>query len=259
MAEREVKQWITVNGQHIPIMDGESKDKAVNRYIAEKNEDTKEKQIAKAKEQADKLNGKSDIPTVKDNTDFKAFIKDNMSNPQFKEYGRTHHMDMVKQLWRDKRAEEELKDVHEMKIEDAVSKIRESIPEQTHSGWFRSANSDIKPKLVDYILSNKGTLNAGLNIAYHNYLGDIEIQKIRGSKEKPLSFKDWLTTPITMYRGEYGQKQVANDIFSAYTPDRKIAEKFGDKITEIKIRPIDTWGSYQTTAEQEYLVPNKRK
>ena len=66
------------------------------------------------------------------------------------------------------------------------------------------------------------------------------------------------TTPITMYRGEYGQKQVASDIFSAYTPDRKIAEKFGDKITEIKIRPIDTWGSYQTIAEQEFLVPRHK-
>ena len=256
MAKREVKDWITVNGQHIPLYEGDTKDKAVARYIANKNEDTKNKQIAENQKQADDASGKKLV--LKDNTDFKQFIKDNMPNPQFKEYGRQNHIEAVKELWRDKRAEEELKDVHEIKIEDAISKIRESIPEQTHSGWFRSANSDIKPKLVDYILSNKGTLNAGLNIAYHNYLGEMELQKIRGSKEKPLPFKEWLTTPMTMYRGEYGQKQVASDIFSAYTPDKKIAEKFGEKITEIKIRPIDTWGSYQTTAEQEYLVPNKR-
>lgn len=58
---REVESWITVNGQHIPIFKGESKQDAVNRAIANKNEDTKEKQIAKAKEQADKLNGKDVI------------------------------------------------------------------------------------------------------------------------------------------------------------------------------------------------------
>jgi len=57
---REVKQWITVEGQHIPIFEGQSKQDAVNSFIAKKNEDTKEKQIAKNKEQADKLNGKKD-------------------------------------------------------------------------------------------------------------------------------------------------------------------------------------------------------
>lgn len=28
-----IKAWITVNGQHIPIMDGESKIQAVGRFI----------------------------------------------------------------------------------------------------------------------------------------------------------------------------------------------------------------------------------
>ena len=59
MADREIKQWITMNGQHIPIYDGESKQDAVNRAIADKNEKTKESQIAKNKEQADRLNGKA--------------------------------------------------------------------------------------------------------------------------------------------------------------------------------------------------------
>ena len=58
MAEREVERWITVNGQHIPIFKGESKQDAYNRYVAEVNEDTKQKQIAKHKSEADKLNGK---------------------------------------------------------------------------------------------------------------------------------------------------------------------------------------------------------
>ena len=40
--EKEIEQWITVNGIHIPIFDGESKSQAVNRYIAKKNEETKQ-------------------------------------------------------------------------------------------------------------------------------------------------------------------------------------------------------------------------
>ena len=55
---KEIKQWITVNGQHIPIYEDESKADAINRSIAEYNEDVKERQIAKNKEQSDELNGK---------------------------------------------------------------------------------------------------------------------------------------------------------------------------------------------------------
>ena len=58
MAERKITGWFTMNGKHVPIYEGESKKDAVNRAVANSNEDTKEKQIAKAKEQADKLNGK---------------------------------------------------------------------------------------------------------------------------------------------------------------------------------------------------------
>jgi hypothetical protein len=42
--------------------------------------------------------------------------------------------------------------------------------------------------------------------------------------------------------------------------DRRIAEGFAGKngnIEEILIRPIDTWGAYQTTGEAEILVPKR--
>ena len=58
MSTKQVKDWFTVNGQHIPIFEGESKSQAVNRYIAEKNEETKSKQISENKKQADNLNKK---------------------------------------------------------------------------------------------------------------------------------------------------------------------------------------------------------
>ena len=59
MAERQIKDWITVNGKHIPLYEGESKEDAVNRAIAKHNEEVKEKQIAKNKEQSDELSGKT--------------------------------------------------------------------------------------------------------------------------------------------------------------------------------------------------------
>ena len=58
MADRKPIDFITVNHQHIPIFEGESKQDAYNKAIAKYNEDTKQRQIAKNKEQADKLNGK---------------------------------------------------------------------------------------------------------------------------------------------------------------------------------------------------------
>ena len=59
MAEREIEKWITVNGARVPIYKGESQSDAVNRAIANKNEDIKEKQIADRKKESDELNKKS--------------------------------------------------------------------------------------------------------------------------------------------------------------------------------------------------------
>ena len=59
---KEVKQWITINGVHVPIYEGEGKDAAVKRAIAKqkeavnKNEDQKAKDIKKNQDEKDKLN-----------------------------------------------------------------------------------------------------------------------------------------------------------------------------------------------------------
>ena len=53
MAKKEPKAWITVNGQHIPIYDGESRQDAYNRAVAKHNEDVKQKQIDANKKQSD--------------------------------------------------------------------------------------------------------------------------------------------------------------------------------------------------------------
>lgn len=56
MSEREVKDWITINGKHVPIYEGESKQDAVNRSIAKDNADKKDADIERNKAEADKLN-----------------------------------------------------------------------------------------------------------------------------------------------------------------------------------------------------------
>ena len=72
MAERKIKKWVTFRGRHIPIYEDGDIEEAIQNYLKDdKNkgpfkstsqsdvrEPNKEDQIAKAKEVADKLNGK---------------------------------------------------------------------------------------------------------------------------------------------------------------------------------------------------------
>lgn len=58
---REIKGWITVNGQHVPIFDGETQEDAVNRFTNRENatkasEQQKSTQIAKNEAEAKQLN-----------------------------------------------------------------------------------------------------------------------------------------------------------------------------------------------------------
>ena len=80
---REVKAWFTVNGQHIPIFEGESKSQAVNRYIAEKNEEVKNKQISENKKQADKLNKKDNNKALSKKEQLDIILK---ANPATDDY-----------------------------------------------------------------------------------------------------------------------------------------------------------------------------
>ena len=182
-----------------------------------------------------------------DETDFKAFQKANFD--AMKALHKQSGMQAVQEAWYQTRAASEQKLASELTQGQAVDIARESIPQNVSDGWFRQADSSYKPKLVQSIMQNPGTMNAGWNIAYQNYVQSLP------AGQKPQSFNKWLRTPQTLYRGTRGQQTVKSDVFSAYTPNRKIAEKFGTHISTIKIRPIDTWGSYQTTGEQEVLIP----
>lgn len=61
-----MEEWITVNGRHILITNGESREEAISRAIAQKNAETKERQIKQNQKIADELNGKGDVKSFKD-------------------------------------------------------------------------------------------------------------------------------------------------------------------------------------------------
>lgn len=207
---------------------------------------------------------------LEDADELQSFIKKNLHNPEFKQFGRDRGTEAVRQLWYETKRQQEIQNLHEMPIEDAISKVRESIDSGHSAGWFREANSEYKPHIATEMFTNKGTFNAALNIAYHNYKNEIELKNIRSHSDiKPLDYKTWLITPQTVYRGTSGQQLINSDVFTSYTPDKKVAEGFAfgtygkagsqhggeGKISSMTIRPIDTWGQLNTTGELEFLIP----
>lgn len=179
--------------------------------------------------------------------DFKGNMRDRDKVQEMKEMG-IKSPKAMREYW----VEQKMKgftenDAKEITEEKAIDIIQKNIGQNVLDGWFRNADSDYKEKLETAILENKEVRNAGLNIAFKNWkdsTGDTET-----------SFKDYVNTTVPMYRGEHGQETLSKDVFKSYTTDRNVALSFGNDVSEINVRPIDTLGSYQTTAESEYLVP----
>ena len=212
--------------------------------------------IQRAKQKAEPMAEVPKTRTLKDRIadadDFDEFVKANTKDAEAKEYVKANKMSGLKKLWHEQRIAKHKQGIRKISIEEANATTRRAIPENVLDGWFRSGNSGYKPRLADAIAKDPDVINAGMNVAYHNY--------VNANPESHLPFDEWLNTPQKMYRGTHGQNTIDEDIFSAYTPDRKVAEKHAGKsgdarIEEIEVKPIDTLGSYQTTVEQEFLVP----
>lgn len=171
------------------------------------------------------------------------------------------HPEKLREYWVNNRLNSFSKnDLKEVSKEDAIRILRDAIDDNTREGWFRRYESFRKPVIETAILNDKEVRNAGLNIAYHNYLETY-------GADKSISFSEFVNKPIKLYRGTYGKLAhdglEGSDVFTSFTPDRKVAEKFaGDldsgEVVEITIKPIDTYGSYQTNGEYEYLVPKAK-
>lgn len=271
----DIERWITVNGVHVPIMHGEKAEDAIKKHFANNakdSTDSKQKQIAQNKSEGDKKNAVKEQPKYKDAKDFEQFKKDNFETIKTELRTTDKHMEDIKSEWRNIRHAEISKNenLHEMnysEMENADSDFRQS----AYTGWFRDANSDYKPELADTIFSSDKEFNIGMNIGYFHYRVKQDEYSFLYDKWKTnnaKSFKEWLDTPMTLYRGSTESKKlVDSDVFVAYTPDKAVAEKFGNfaggRIDTIQITPRETWGAYNMTGEQEYWIPrtwlNKHK
>lgn len=138
--------------------------------------------------------------------------------------------------------------LHEVGKEKAEEVLGEALSQTDVDGWFRNADSGYKARIVDSILNEPDVRNAAINIMYENY---------KEHDNESVSFEEWLDTPVKMYRGARGTEHISGDVFSAYTFDRKIAERFsvnGD-VYEAHIKPRDTFGSVFNNGEAEIMVP----
>ena len=153
--------------------------------------------------------------------------------------------------WYKFRMADSTKDIHQMSKDEADEAVYDCpyLTQSLYDGWFRNADSSYKPKLTDAIVSSPEMRSAAMSLAYENYRNNID---------EPMSFQRFLTTPIKVYRGERGQKHIEDDVFDAYTFDRKMAEHFSGPngtIIETEIRPIDTFGSMRAVGEAEIWIP----
>lgn len=174
--------------------------------------------------------------------DLQSFVRDNV--PALKAIGVNNNESAIT-LWRNANySREDFKPI-EIAMEDAVDVIRNKVPENILDGWFRNADSGYKPKLENIALTDKDVRNAALNIMWDNY------KQFSG---KDIDFNKFLYSNIPVYRGKNQENYTDDDKVLSFTFDRSVAESFGKHILETVIRPIDTIGSYQTTAEGEVMV-----
>lgn len=171
-----------------------------------------------------------------------SFVRDNL--PALKAIG-INNNESAMALWRNAQYNREDFEPVAMAMDDVANIIRNEVPESILDGWFRNGDSDYKPKLENIALTNKDVRNAALNIMWDNY------KQFSG---KDIGFDEFLHSNIPVYRGKNQENYTDNDKVLSFTFDRSVAESFGKHVLETVIRPIDTIGSYQTTAEGEVMV-----
>lgn len=157
------------------------------------------------------------------------------------------------------------KDLHEISRDEADEILYDNLSQSTVDGWFREYNHEVKDNLTKQMIQSPEVHNAALNIMYGNYKNYCE-----GKNEKPLSYSEFLVTPIKMYRGGTGKEYDKASVFSSYTYDKDVAGTFTGSevgmghafdpngvVYEAEIRPIDTYGSVFSNGEAEILVPRE--
>lgn len=287
------EDWVTINGTHV-LLNGAGEAQSGGRlkgktFTAAESEKPKPKSGAgeksKAKTAGAKVPGgktsfsaeslkmelspeirpkRDDYDLKRERSDISAYQEFSYKNkdklmPVYKESGR---IGLQNEFYR-ARLSAVTRDFKEISRDEAEEILSENLYSGTLHAWFREYNNDVREDLVCQLTRNPETHNAALNQMYNNYKVFCETEK-----EEPLSFEEFLVTPIKMYRGGSGKEHKEAAVFSSYTFDREAAELFTDSdygsksraglsgvVYDASIRPIDTYGSVYYNGEMEILVP----
>jgi len=262
----EPDSWITLeNGEHVPLdanggVMGGAGGALSGRTFSEANGSKN----AFGKGKTDLLMKPKQEWDVDLDDGFEDFQKKNRKNPELRKIYDEEGYEAVRREFYLAKQEKSTKNLHEIEpdegtywgeaskmnrtYEKAMDEYVEEVGDSILAGWLRAEDSGYKPAIVSGTLGSEKARNAALNMMYLNYKW--------GEGDK--SFDEFLTTPVKLYRGEHGQKRVGDDVFSAYSFDKDMAQRFaGDKgtIHEIEVRPIDTLGSPRCAGEAEVMVP----
>ena len=250
-------EWITVNGAHIPLDEnGDPSGTVGNKITAGSSSQSK---LNLTRELSDTA-----IKSAYSHSGERAsmdWFRENRE--ELKEaYGNFKDKQAIDDLEKDFRDIKYGKDfgAKELSAQEATDIIRNRVPENVLSGWYRNADSNYKSKLEDIVLNDDEIRNAAMNVAYRNY---------KQFSSDDISYNDFLDKEITVYRGKLGEERyVEGDQIMAYSLDKKVAQAFahggangsyaditGDEVLkESTIRPRDTVGCFRDTAEYEYLI-----
>jgi len=246
-------EWKTIKGTHVMVDDGGQISKGPESL----------KNLSKGKSEASSGIGKEMSPVnmdydYEDGDDQDDWTQKNLKKLKaiYKEKGGAG----IDEEWFKFRMARTTKDLKETSKDDADGVMYDNVKQSWYDGWFRNADSEYKPLLTELVTKSPEMRNAALNLAYDNYKNCCLIDQ-----KEPLPFDQFLVTPIKMYRGEGGQKHLENDVFDAYTFDKKTAEYFSKnsghggepKVVEIEVRPIDTYGSMRSVGEAEIWIPSQ--
>lgn len=187
MAERKVKQWITVNGVHVPIFEGESKEEAVKKHL----DQTKTKKGPKL---GDKRATKSSRP--------RTFRDDGLVVPGSKGKSITEQEEKLKNVPPEmrKKLERQLAAAraNEKFIDSQASKLKEH-------GYFYMFNDEIQGDKLEF---QKLLKSKGLEVKDNDQQGNFKIGKSGADKQTKTQKPDLSTQGTYNLKGEKAPKDL---------------------------------------------------
>lgn len=139
----------------------------------------------------------------------------------------------------------------QMSRAEAIEIFEREIPDNAHNGWFRKEDITYKRAISEKLEESQDARDAALNLLH---------RQVEDSLGREVPFDEFLQTEYTFYRGGSLSGKDARNTFQSFSLDIDEALKFADKdgdLWEIRLKPSETFGSGQTIAEAEVMVPTE--